>query len=85
MTLATVVLRSHLVEETFRLWASNIRFGRKALKLTQAGLAKRVGVAQQTVAKWEAGDPPRDEHKVAIAEALAQDVRQLFPLTRSAA
>lgn len=73
------------MEETFRLWASNIRFGRRALRMTQSVLAQKVGVAQQTVAKWEAGDPPRDEHKVAIAEALRQDVRQLFPLTRSAA
>lgn len=79
------MVRSVLVEETFRLWASNIRFGRRALKMTQATLARQVGVSQQTVAKWEAGDPPRDEHKVAVAKALMQDVRQMFPLTRSAA
>lgn len=73
------------MEETFRLWASNIRFGRRALKMTQGALAQKVGVSQQTIAKWESGDPPRDEHKVALAKALQQDVRQMFPLTRSAA
>jgi transcriptional regulator with XRE-family HTH domain len=74
------------MDETYRLWAANIRFGRRALKLTQLSLARACGVSQQTVAKWESADAaPRDEHKVLIARALHQDVRQLFPLIDTAA
>ena len=39
---------------------SNIQSGRKMMGLTQEQLAERLGVARQTVAKWEAGDSVPD-------------------------
>lgn len=76
------------MEELRRIWAANIRFGRRALKMTQQDLADKITprVTQQTVARWEAGlVAPRDEHKRAIAAALHQDARTLFPLTKASA
>ena len=50
---------------------SNIQSGRKMMGLTQEQLAERLGVARQTVAKWEAGDSVPDlAHAGALAEAL---------------
>lgn len=52
--------------------------------MSQVELAIEVGVTQQTVSEWEAATiSPRDELKVLIADALRQDVSQLFPLVRS--
>lgn len=65
-------------------WGENIERGRKALGLTQVQLAEAVGVTQQTVSSWETGDSaPRDRLKVRLADVLRQEVRSLFPLTRS--
>lgn len=64
-----------------RLWGSNIRIGRKALKLTQKQLAELLGVEQQSVSYWESGiSAPRDDKKIEIAKVLQQDVNALFPL-----
>lgn len=71
-----------MLAELGRTWGDNIRRGRLALGLTQAQLGDLVGVQQNTIARWENGRIPSDMHKVAIATALHQDVRQLFPLTR---
>lgn len=50
---------------------SNIQSRRRMMGLTQEQLAERLGVARQTVAKWEAGDSAPDlEHAGALAEAL---------------
>ncbi len=50
---------------------SNIQSGRKTMSLTQEQLAERLGVARQTVAKWEAGDSVPDlANAGALAEAL---------------
>lgn len=75
------------MNETYRLWGDNIAMGRKAVGFeTQLQFALKLGVRQSTVARWESGEmAPRDHYKVAIAELLHQDVRQLFPLTRSVA
>lgn len=74
------------MEELLRLWSANIKRGRKALGLSQESLAELLDVRQGTVARWEAGKrTPSDRHKLAISQALRQDVRQLFPLTRGAA
>lgn len=73
------------MEELHRLWGENIERGRKVLGLTQVQLADLLKVTQQTVSSWENGESaPRDRLKVAISEALHQDVRQLFPLIRVA-
>lgn len=73
-------------DEFLREWGNNIERGRKLLGLTQAALALLVGVQQHTVARWENGQrTPSDRHKVLIATALHQDVRQIFPLTRPVA
>jgi DNA-binding XRE family transcriptional regulator len=74
------------MQETYRLWGTNIENGRKALGLLQYQLADAVGVRPSTICRWEQGQScPTDAHKVRIAEALFQDVRQLFPLTRGVA
>lgn len=74
------------MNETYRLWSRNIELGRKALGLNQRQLAEKCEVTQATVARWENGTRiPKDHFKVRIANALHQDVQQLFPLTRSAA
>jgi DNA-binding XRE family transcriptional regulator len=82
------------VEQLRRLWGENIERGRRALtadgsrirsdgepSMSQATLAEKCGVTQQTVSDWESGaTAPRDHHKLRIAAALHQDVRSLFPL-----
>src|SRR5258708_15840675 len=54
---------------------------RTAIGLTQAGLAKHLGVSRKAVGEWEAGlTYPKAEHlKVFIALAVEQ---QAFPLRR---
>ena len=50
---------------------SNIQSRRRAIGLTQEQLAERLGVARQTVAKWEAGDSVPDLANAGeLAEAL---------------
>ncbi len=74
------------MDETLRLWGSNIRRFRQAHGLTQNDLADEVGVSQATVARWEDGRfEPSRSRKVILAEVLKVDVAVLFPLTRSAA
>ena len=75
------------MEELYRQWGRNIALVRQALGLTQEEFGAQLTppVRQGTVAKWEAGRAPRDHHKVAIANLAQQDVRFIFPLTRSAA
>ena len=46
----------------------NIQFFRKAGGMTQEGLAEKVGVSRQTIAKWEAGESTPD---LALARKLA--------------
>ena len=69
-----------------QLWGENIRSRRAALRISQTEFARRCDVTAATACRWEKGKiVPRDENKVAIAEALDMDVRTLFPLVRSAA
>lgn len=64
-------------------WADNVKQGRKLLGFTQPKFAQLLDVSQSTVCRWENGEAvPRDEHKVKIANALRQEVRDLFPLNR---
>ena len=72
--------------ERKRLWGENVAAARRTLGLSQPKLAAAAGCTQQTISSIERGEyAPRDGLKVRLAEALRQDVRQLFPLTRSAA
>lgn len=74
------------MNELLRQWGLNVKLGREALEMTQYDLAEKVGVKQASVCRWECGKSnPSDRHKLAIATALHQDVRQLFPLVRVAA
>jgi putative transcriptional regulator len=67
------------------VWGDNVRSRRKQLALTQRQLARACGVTQQTISSIETGEQmPRDRLKVRLAEALEQDVTELFPLTRAA-
>lgn len=72
-------------DERQREWGRNVRIGRQALGMTQAHFGALIGVRQSTVTRWEHGLlAPRDDMKIRIADALHQDVRQLFPLLRKA-
>ncbi len=67
-------------------WGVNIRVGREAAKLTQAGLGKVLGVNQSTVAKWERGTiSPTSKNMARLAEILGGDARDMFPLELVAA
>lgn len=75
-----------MTDELRRDYGRNIRAGRVGLGMRQEDLAQILRVRQSTVCRWESGDVvPRDAMKVRLAQVLHQDVRQLFPLTRSAA
>ncbi len=51
---------------------------REAKGLTQAQVAKEVGVSQQAVVQWEAGDTaPRGKNLIKAAEVLGTDVRTI--------
>lgn len=57
-----------------------VRLRRRALELTQAELAKALGVSRAAVASWEKGAAkPDGERLPAIAEALKSDLDALFP------
>ena len=47
-----------------------IRAGRKARHLTQAQLARAVGVIKGTVVRWETGELAPRDHKAKLAEVL---------------
>lgn len=73
----------YMTNEVFRAWGVNMRSLMALSGLTQGELARKVGVTPATVCRWLKGDMgPRDDHKVAIAEALHSDVRAVFPLVR---
>lgn len=71
------------MNEWRKTWGINIQVARRRRKLTQRALADLLGVSQAAVGRWETGvSVPTDAHKIAIATALDEDVRTLFPLTR---
>lgn len=74
----------HMVKPWAAEWGRNLRARRTELSLSLQGVADRVGVSRQTVSQWERGaQPPSDEHKLEVADALGTDARELFPLTRT--
>ena len=52
--------------------AARIRALRKLLDLSQASFARRVGVDQSNVSRWERGAPPDDGHIVRLAALAGQ-------------
>lgn len=62
-----------------RLWGQAIRRQRRFIEMTQAELAKAVGVDQSAVSGWESGRiAPTVDRQLAIAIALRIDARVLF-------
>ena len=54
---------------------------RKRLRLTQAGLADRLGVSRRAVGEWEAGSNyPREQHLQHVIELCVQ--QHVFPPAR---
>ena len=52
---------------------------RKALKLTQTDVAKRMGITKAAVSGWETGDSaPSRDHVVKLSRILKIPVEQLF-------
>lgn len=60
----------HLIQFTSMLTGKELRFLRKEMNLTQADLAKRMGVDKQTVGRWE-----KDETENSTADRM---VRMLY-------
>ncbi len=52
--------------------AGRIRALRKFLELSQAAFARRVGVDQSNISRWERGAPPDDAHIVRLAALAGQ-------------
>ena len=79
-----------LVSDSSHLAPDGVRYLRKYLGLTQAGLAVRLGVDRTTVARWETADRPLRHgealglralvalHLVAERPALASQLRERF-------
>ena len=69
------------LETAFRMRLEKLR---KELKLSQAEVADRVGVPQQTVWKWENGEQRiRLDDAAALAEALGVPLASFLPAPRS--
>lgn len=72
------------MDEWRKQWGLNIQVHRRRKSLSQRGLAALLDVTQASIARWETGKSiPTDAHKLAIASALDEDVRVLFPLVRN--
>ncbi len=57
----------------------NIRYLREYSNLTQEALATRLGVARQTVAKWESGDATPDlDNACALADLFGVGIEDLI-------
>ena len=52
--------------------AARIRALRKSLGMSQSSFARRVGVDQSNVSRWEHGAPPDDAHIAQLAEMAGQ-------------
>jgi transcriptional regulator with XRE-family HTH domain len=57
---------------------------RRALRLTQSQIAKKIGVCKQVYSTWERGAPIPAERRVAVAQALKIDVEALKAIVRAA-
>ena len=63
------------------MFAESVRVRREALGLSQADVADKLGVGQQAVSQWEAGQSlPRPSRIAQLAVVLEVDVEQLWRL-----
>jgi transcriptional regulator with XRE-family HTH domain len=63
-----------------RRWAQNLYAARLNRELTQAQLARALGVDQQNISRWERGrSAPRDDMKILLAKFFGVPVPELFP------
>jgi transcriptional regulator with XRE-family HTH domain len=62
--------------------AQCIAADRKTLGMSQGDLARRLGVSQQSVAKWEAGAVPRGRHMTDLTKVLGAQSRTANYTTR---
>lgn len=73
----------HAMQMWHTIWGGLIKDARKERGLSREEFAEAVHVSVATVSRWESGElGVRDSHKLAIAEVLDKNVRQLFPLER---
>ncbi|MFC7462325.1 helix-turn-helix transcriptional regulator [Hydrogenophaga defluvii] len=62
-------------------YAARLVAARRAAGLTQADVAKRVGVAQSTYSKWEAGESDMQAiHIRPLAKALGLNLEDVVPM-----
>jgi transcriptional regulator with XRE-family HTH domain len=77
------------LRELHRTWGRRIRQARLAAGLDQAELARRLGVGQQLISRWECGYfAPRDHLRPVVASELGCAVEDLFtyePVDKAAA
>lgn len=66
------------VSDVDKVIAENIIRHRERLGITQAELARRVGVKRPTVTQWEAGKGPGKEIIPRIADALGITIDELY-------
>lgn len=57
---------------------NNIKRLREQVKITQEEMASRLGLTQQAIAKWEAGNLPRAELLPQLAKVLGCTIDELF-------
>ena len=70
-----------LMHKALTTWGNRIREARKALGLSQATLAEKLGVSQPTINRWELGRvEPKTLHRVALARFFDITVDDLFPM-----
>jgi transcriptional regulator with XRE-family HTH domain len=66
-----------------REWGRTLANRRRARALSQADLADRTGIEQQTISKIERAEiSPSDEIKVAICAALRYEVSTIFAMPK---
>jgi transcriptional regulator with XRE-family HTH domain len=59
--------------------SNNIRYYRKKLGISQADIAKELGVSPNSVSKWETGKTMPDlKHAIRLSEILGTELGVLF-------
>lgn len=67
--------------EFVRRWSENVRIAREAQHLSKTELARRAGISQGEITRFESGErAPGNVLKCVIAAALNMPVDRLFPM-----